>query len=382
MRKVLLLIVIQTLLVSSMCQQVADCSLANNAFLNWLNFVDSTVIKTTADTTTPFSVCNELWSTSGKVGTCCDASKITPLFQKRIQGAKERWGGYMSTLHRMRKNLDKFNKILGTDADTQLTAMRTDSRFNLMELTNVQIIKILDIVKSFESRLSEFKTEAKTCFAESVGFRAKVFCHGCWAFGGSNFVKNGDGTIAPNFKMTPNSCNNLVTKCGKAWKFFYDTLVAMNLVSQVAKKKFNLSTAPANDASTLSNKVTVTPVLLHAAFDRCQLTSFAVSNDCTATDIQNICAAHFSWAGNEKIAKEMKDDAAATVTTTRILQAASTDDSATVYDAAGADMTASISGPTADGTLATDKAGDAPSSFGIISTIASAFLVVLALFQF
>jgi len=140
------------------------------------------------------------------------------------------------------------------------------------------VVKVRGLVCDPESCMP-FKTEAKTCFAESVGFRAKVFCHGCWAFGGSNFVKNGDGTIAPNFKMTPNSCNNLVTKCGKAWKFFYDTLVAMNLVSQVAKKKFNLSSAPANDASTLSNKVTVTPVLLHAAFDRRQLTSFAVRND-------------------------------------------------------------------------------------------------------
>jgi len=363
-----------------MSQQVADCSITSNSFLAWANGIDSSLVKTTAVTTGPFPVCNELWSTSGKVGTCCDTDKFKALFEKKIGESKNRWGSYMSTLHKMRNNLNKIAKLTGTDIDASLDSMRSDSKFDLMQLTNAQIKQILTAASNFGNRLNEFKTEGKTCFREMANLRSKVFCHGCWAFGSSLFTASSATTIPPSFKMSPKSCHGLVTKCGTAWKFIHDSILTMNLMAQVASKKNNLGKdkAPVNDKN-IFNKASLSVATVQTSLDKCLLTSWVVSNDCTDTDIQNICGAYFSWAGSEKVAKQINDEPAQATVAARLLQSASTDDSATVFDAAGGDLTATITGPTANSDLDTTTAGDFPNSARLVAVLGSLMALLLVI---
>ena len=360
-----------------------DCTTANNPFLAWASAIDSTLVLSSANTAGNYPICNELWSTSGKVGTCCNVDKFKAIFEKRMLAAKDKWQGFFASLYRFKTNLPKIKAIAGTDTTTQLDAMRTDTtKYDLDGLSNTQTTDILAITQNMDTRLAAFKTDAKTCFDEAVKVRSKVFCHGCWAYGGPLFTANTDSMAAPNFELKTGTCNTVITACASTWKFVFDVQATMNVIAQIARKRMGgTGDAPANSKQ-ISNKLTTKMADVKTAVDACASTNFAVTGTCQQTNLDTICQAFFSWAGNERIARELKPEpnqSNFTPPPARLLQTATSDDSSTTTNAAGGDLAMTLAGPTTTATVDASAAGNDPAATGSNARVFGVVIALLAL---
>lgn len=368
------------LLVGSIVSQSTACSGATNPFLQWLAKGDSTVLLSTLSTATPFTFCNEVWSTASNVGTCCDPIKLQTQFEAKMKASSDRWNAYFKSLYRLRKMLDKINKIIGSDTPTQLTTMRSDiTNYDLDGLTNDQIVSILAITTTFEARLTAFKTDAKTCFTASVTARGKAFCYGCWVGASNSAYFTTSGTNAPSFKMKSSTCNSIVGSCGPAWKFMYDTQTTMNLVAQISKKRMGGAgdATPANDKKVF-NKASLKLSDVKTAFDNCGSTTYTVSANCAQANLDNLCSGFFSWAGTERIAREVKAENNQNKFNGRLLQDANIDDSTSNPDPNGADLSAVVTGPSTTASVDASNAGNDPSSTGSLSRLIGMSMTLLA----
>lgn len=197
-----------------MCQQVADCSTTKNSFLAWASTIDSSLIKSDPRTSAPFVDCNELWSTSGQVGTCCDTNKFKGFYDKRIHTSQNKWASYVVNMFRAHAILNEISKLVGSEVDAFISKLRSDPQVDPLELTDLQLKEIIKLPDNFKSGVAQFKNEAKICFKEMAALRSKVICYGCWAFGGSYVTTGSSSTAIPTFRVSPDSYNTIVAKCG------------------------------------------------------------------------------------------------------------------------------------------------------------------------
>jgi len=375
--KIALTILICSLLAGSAVAQ-ASCATASNPFLAWLAGIDSTFVLAAPNTSSPFSVCNELWTTTNKVGTCCDVAKLQTAFDNRMKAAAAHWTDFFKSIFIFRSIVGKLAKIQGSDLTTQTAAMRTDTaNFELGGLTDAQITDILSIVQNIESRLATFKSDAKICWAAAVQMRAKVFCHGCWAFGGSLFTANTDTTTAPSITLKATTANSVVASCATTWKFIYDLSVSMNLLAQIVKKRTGKGNPPTNDFK-FSNKVANTVSTIKTAIDACASASppFALGGTCTQAYLDTIGASFFSWAGNERLVRPLQPEGNVNNFNRRLLQAAPSDDSSYTPNSSGVDLSMTITTPTTSAVFDTSSAGNAPSSSSLLIKGALSLLAI------
>lgn len=122
-----------------------------------------------------------------------------------------------------------------------------------MELTDLQHKEILKLPDNFKSRVAHFKNEAKVCFKEMAALRSKVFCYGCWAYGGSFFTTGSSSTAIHTFRVSPDSCNTIVAKCGNTWNLIYDISLITKLLIHISTKKSNPNKEKAANKSKFFN---------------------------------------------------------------------------------------------------------------------------------
>lgn len=348
----------------------ASCEATTQPFLKWLNTIDKSIAVTTPDTTGNWAICNEIWSTTNMVGTCCKADNLKALFQKRIDISKANWGTYMSTLHRLRNRINRVTRISSVVTNNELTTLKNNGAdFSDLQVANIKAL--LDSATNFESDLSTFKTAAKECFRALARARASAFCHGCWSYGGSDFADNADTTKPPTLTYKSAAANKVFETCGSTWKFLFNSNTIFTLATAISIKKKGLASKPLNDYD-IFIKPSATTDAVATALANCP--TFKLENACTQANIDDIVSAFFSWSGVEKVAREMPDDKTVD-TDTRIL-ATTSDAGSSSTGSTGVDLSASVTMP-ANTDIDTSGAGNGPSSAARLLIVALSTIFAL-----
>lgn len=363
--------IVLTLCFASSVYTAASCDATTLPFLKWLSMVDSSVVVTSPDTTGGWAVCNEVWSTASQVGTCCKVDPLKALFQKRVDIAKAGWVAYMSSLYRFRTKVAKIGKISAALTTAEVDSMRTAGA-DFATLETAAVKGILDLAKNFETDLATFKTDGKTCFREIAKARANVFCHGCWAHGGAFFTNNADTTKPPLLTYKQTTCNALYSACGSTWRFFFLSNVAHVLAGTISIRKLGKTDAPANGFDLMINPTQSIDAASNYVYD---CTTYKVEGTCTQFSVDKLCSAFFSYSGEERFAREQKDDRKIDeYNVRRVLAVASYDaGSAASSSTTGIDLSVSVTMPV-EAEIDTSKAGDSPPSSGSFAKITMAAL--------
>lgn len=274
-----------------------------NHFLVWLKTEQSDAVLSTPQATptspaTSWAICDKVWSANG--GTCCNVDNVKKAFDNKAKGVKESWQRFIESLKKVREAVGKIKHILGTkdEAKAKFAEMKSEtSKYNMAGLTEDQAAEILNKINTWETDLAAFKEDGKQCFEYLLPKRGVAFCYGCSGHGFTYFSQG------PIFNYKSGTCNEMVTKCAKAWKFILHNHAMAFLALQLAKKRNGgTGTDPKTDPAGMffKGKAQAPPTMgdIASILDKCA--SGTVSGTCTQEDLDKLCTAQFAFGGAGK----------------------------------------------------------------------------------
>jgi hypothetical protein len=253
-----------------------------------LKKTNSTLVLTTADTTTTWTICKEVWSVNGS---CCRTDALNIAFDAKMKNSfKDGFDKFMGGLKNVGEALSRIEQVLSnkTTVKNRLTMAYTSNSSQFSNLTVDNAIEMLGAVASFKDDVEKFKTDGKGCFNATGDAVGKLLCYGCAAQVNTNtgLVKD-DGSTG----MTQASCNTLLEKCHSTWHFMHK-VGNMMLVVSIINRQLKPANAP-------PPKPTEKPAFgglnmsdIMTAFSNCN-TSIATLG-CTDTHKSVLCKANFN----------------------------------------------------------------------------------------
>ena len=260
------------LLASSTLQQtptppapVASCSNAdttnpNNRALNWL-IQRGVQLHSTAEKPAT-EICGGEFK---NVGTCCKLDSLQAFTTKVFDFQANKWRSYIVKLGRVRgKFVSGFKKIaakinLGNIKNqwSLVTQTNFSGKFpynTILPKENNDLNALKDFVNNFDTHLAAFKTQGKMCFENLKKVRANIFCAAC-SLGALNYTANQTETQM-RFRITEKACTTVVTSCLPIWKFNYQLVTMMQLITIIRAKAKGASAGSAFKSDLLINDVT------------------------------------------------------------------------------------------------------------------------------
>ena len=325
-------------------QTTATACPTTNRFLNMIKKENSSIILTNVLTGTNFSICNEVWNTTG---TCCDVAALNLHFDGKMKNSMK--GGYdrfMGGLKNVGGALDRIRQVISNkdDAKSKLTASYTANSTQFNNLTVDNALMMLGYSANFKEDVEKFKNEGKDCFDATRIAAGKLFCFGCAGTTPADMDAS-DGTSA----VTQASCNALLDKCFTTWRFMH-RVGNMMLVVSIINRSIKADAPPPRPQEKpafagLKQEEVV------GAFAKCN-TSVSDAN-CTNTEKAVLCKANFNVMAPPRKAGAENMDANNTAnlpppsnTTARILQAVTeSSGDLSISATSGADLTKTITTP-------------------------------------
>lgn len=352
-----------------------------------LQKVNSSAVLSAPLSGTNFSICNELWNTTG---TCCDVATLNIVFNATMANTVQAgFNQFMSGLQNVGNGLQKITQQLSnvSQVTAALTsAMSTNASMFPPNMTVAQGVDVLAEIYSFKNDVAQFKTDGQGCFNALVKASGKLFCYGC-AGQTQTGMNNTDGSTT----VTQGSCVQMLNSCMTTWKFMFRVGNMMNIVSILNSLSNSNAPAPKPQAAPGFGGVAMSDLV--QAYADCN--SSINASTCTDTDKANLCKGNYNImappknangnnmqsantaslsASGPPVPNNMTSNGTAPSGGKRILGTTSSSGDVGI-GAAGADLTASITTPS------TSASVDSSSTNTGISSVASSIMVtVLAAF--
>lgn len=226
----------QTATAPTTAPEAASC---DNPFINRLkNSQDATIstIALSAPVDHTGDLCKAEW---GTYQTCCDATKISSLVEKKMSAWKTKMEAFMAKIDKVeepilkriwevRKRMEKIKTWLANSASDT-------SKVDATALTTAQYYanNSDDMLDFFDTEVynkmkTEFKGKVKDCFAEVRDFRRGVFCSMCSGRAASFASTN-------KLRMSGNACVSIVKKCARPWRFMYQFMQSLRSIRLLSK---------------------------------------------------------------------------------------------------------------------------------------------------
>lgn len=256
-----------------------------NKFLNMLKNINSSIVLTNVLTGTNFSVCNEVWNTSG---TCCDVTALNAAFDDKMKNnMKSGFEQFMGGLKNVGGALEKIQQVLSNkdDVKTRLTNALTANSTQFNNLTVDNALMMLGYVQNFKDDVEKFKVDGKDCFEATKQAAGKLFCYGC-AGTTPTGMDSSDGSSG----VTQESCNALLDKCFTTWRFMHRVGNMMLVVSILNRSLKSDAPPPKPQEKPAFGGLQMGDIV--KAFMNCN--SSVSDANCTSSDKANLCKANFN----------------------------------------------------------------------------------------
>ena len=406
-----IIVVSVCVLLGIVCTQApTTCSLTaneNGQVLRWLKNKE-VVLNDEPKIIQDATICNGEFA---KSGTCCDVASMKLHIEKVNTKFVDKWSKYIKRLSRIKNKFengfkkiakkmnpnDVKNKITGVISDQKLTD-KFKSAQSILPSTDKEVIAMKEFVDKFSENIEIFKTQGKVCFEAMKVARANLLCAACSGRAGS--LTTTQSSSEAKFRITLESCSNIVVKCFPVWKInFQLTSLMQYVIINNAKKKGDAACSGIKSEKEVS---TSSLSRLKAAFSSCSLpkigdTKLTCDSATSTVDeiTKNLCADAISAnndnayvEGDESIDSDVSDDEVENTDkdiseAKRILQSvvASSFDIGVVVDGTNTntfnDLSSTNTAVVPSSTVTTSDAGNPQSSAAKIFTVLGLLLVVI-----